>query len=77
MTRTVDIIRPNASLADLVSLVQQGTEVVLADGNVPVARLVPIPGSGGTRVAGLNPGAMSASEDFDAPLPDSFWTGSE
>ncbi len=29
------------------------------------------------RVLGLHPGAMEASEDFDAPLPDSFWLGEE
>lgn len=27
------------------------------------------------RLPGLHPGAMQASEDFDAPLPDEFWTG--
>jgi hypothetical protein len=26
------------------------------------------------RVAGLHPGAIWASEDFDEPLPDEFWT---
>lgn len=29
------------------------------------------------RVLGLHPGAMEASDDFDAPLPDSFWLGEE
>ncbi len=27
------------------------------------------------RILGLHRGAMEASEDFDAPLPDSFWLG--
>lgn len=29
-----------------------------------------------TRIAGLNKGEIQMSEDFDAPLPDSFWAGS-
>ena len=27
------------------------------------------------RVAGLHTGAIQAASDFDAPLPDDFWTG--
>jgi len=27
------------------------------------------------RVAGLHPGAFEPAPDFDAPLPDEFWTG--
>ena len=29
------------------------------------------------RIAGLNRGMISMSEDFDAPLPDEFWLGRE
>jgi hypothetical protein len=29
------------------------------------------------RQPGLHPGAFVISEDFDAPLPDSFWLGEE
>lgn len=29
------------------------------------------------RKAGLNPGAFIISDDFDDPLPDSFWLGEE
>ncbi|MEO0647012.1 MAG: DUF2281 domain-containing protein [Cyanobacteria bacterium J06650_10] len=29
------------------------------------------------RTPGLHPGAFVISEDFDAPLPDSFWLGEE
>jgi len=27
------------------------------------------------RIAGLHPGTIWASEDFDEPLPDEFWVG--
>ncbi len=29
------------------------------------------------RVANLHPGAFIVHDDFDAPLPDSFWLGEE
>jgi hypothetical protein len=29
------------------------------------------------RIAPLHPGAIEASDDFDAPLPDEFWLGKE
>ena len=30
---------------------------------------------GSKRIAGLNKGTYFMSDDFDAPLPDSFWLG--
>jgi hypothetical protein len=32
---------------------------------------------GGERVLGLHLGAMQMSDDFDDPLPDSFWLGED
>lgn len=37
----------------------------------------PVSVSSKPRVPGLHPGAIWASEDFDDPLPDAFWTGNE
>jgi predicted DNA-binding antitoxin AbrB/MazE fold protein len=31
----------------------------------------------GERILGLHPGAMQMSDDFDEPLPDSFWLGED
>ena len=31
----------------------------------------------GGRIFDMHPGAMVMSDDFDAPLPDSFWLGEE
>jgi antitoxin (DNA-binding transcriptional repressor) of toxin-antitoxin stability system len=71
--KTIDVGKEPGPLAELVSLVQSGTEVILADQDKPLARVVPIR----TRIAGLNAGSLSPREDFDAPLPDAFWTGGE
>jgi hypothetical protein len=29
------------------------------------------------RIPGLQPGSIWTSQDFDDPLPDTFWTGEE
>jgi antitoxin (DNA-binding transcriptional repressor) of toxin-antitoxin stability system len=52
-----------------------GSEIVLTKGNTPVAYLVSASSPASHRIAGLHPGAILTSEDFDQPLPDAFWTG--
>jgi antitoxin (DNA-binding transcriptional repressor) of toxin-antitoxin stability system len=71
LTRTIDVKKRLPDLKGLLSLVADGTEVVLTEGNTPIARLVPIT----KRVAGLHAGAIWTSEDFDEPLPEEYWTG--
>jgi hypothetical protein len=34
-----------------------------------------LPPTSPQRIAGLHPGALAPAPDFDAPLPDDFWTG--
>ena len=65
-----DVKKKLPDLKGLLSLVADGTEVVLTEDNTPIARLVPI----SKRIAGLHSGAIWMSEDFDEPLPDEFWT---
>lgn len=74
-TKTADVTTEPASLSELVSLALSGTEVIFLEGEKPLARLVPITPPKKRRVAGLHRGAMQVSDDFDAPLPDAFWTG--
>ncbi|MFN8458561.1 MAG: hypothetical protein U0401_28560 [Anaerolineae bacterium] len=71
-TKTVDIHEAQRQLPELVSLVVAGAEVILTEGSTPLVRLVPITESRPARVAGLHPGAIAISDDFDAPLPDEF-----
>jgi antitoxin (DNA-binding transcriptional repressor) of toxin-antitoxin stability system len=75
-TTKVDIQELPARFAEIYSLAQSGTEVIVTEGNIPRALLVPLSRTN-ARIPGLHPGAMIASDDFDAPLPDSFWEGSE
>ena len=49
-------------------LVKNGTEILLVEGNQPVARLLPM--TPNQRIAGLheNEGEFWMSDDFDAPF---------
>jgi antitoxin (DNA-binding transcriptional repressor) of toxin-antitoxin stability system len=75
-TKTIDVQRAQADLRSLVAQVTAGTEIVLTDGTTPVARIVRADAPPKSRTAGLHPGAIRTSDDFDAPMPEDFWTGS-
>lgn len=75
LTKTVEVHEAQTNLKELLSLVLEGTEIVLTEGSTPLARLVPIALPTTPRVAGLHPGAIWTSNDFDEPLPEEFWTG--
>ncbi len=78
-TKTVDVTDTQVTLAALLALVAQGTEIVLTQGDTPLARIVPPDAPPATpakpRIAGLFPGEIWTSDDFDDPLPDNFWLG--
>ncbi|MCO5196363.1 MAG: toxin-antitoxin (TA) system antitoxin [Anaerolineae bacterium] len=77
-TKTVDIQDAQTQLTELLDLALQGTEVIFARDNMPLARLTAVDAvPGKKRVAGLHEGAIWTSEDFDDPLPDEFWLGVE
>jgi prevent-host-death family protein len=61
---------------ELLALAQAGHEVVVTEKGVPRARLVPLPAPP-RRTPGLHRGAITTSEELDAPLPEEFWTGKQ
>lgn len=86
VTKTVDVNEVEMSLKELLSLVSEGTEIVLTEDNIPRARLGAIASQTGPclgaiasqtgpRIAGLHLGEIWTSDDFDRPLPEEFWTG--
>lgn len=76
MTQTVSVDEAKNKLPDLLAQALAGNEVIITEHGTPVARIVPLATSPRKkRVPGLNRGTISASEDFDASLPDEFWLG--
>ncbi len=78
MTTTVDISEVQ-QLAELLEQVRNGHEVIIAQNSTPIARLSAIVPESvqEKRVGNLHPGSIWTSDDFDAPLPDEFWLGTE
>ena len=68
-TETIDVSDAQAQFKDIVHRVVAGVHVILSENRKPVAHLLPA----GVRMAGLHAGAISTSDDFDAPMPDDFW----
>lgn len=76
MTRLVIEVRELLERFDEVVSAPAEQEIIVTDGSVPRAKLIPL-ARAEPRVPGLHPGAIQTADDFDAPLPDSFWTGGE
>lgn len=68
LTKTVDLSEAQTSLRELLSLVLEGTEVILTEGQTPIVRLLPIESETTQRTPGLHLGAISTSDDFDRQL---------
>ncbi len=77
-TKTIEIEEAQTQLKELLELAREGTEIILVEGNTPLARLVPVEAAK-PRVLGLHAhlGAAWISDDFNEPLSDNFWLGKE
>lgn len=69
MSTTIDIRDLPSRLEEALAVASADGEVMLTDGAIPRARLVPVEPTS-PRVAGLHAGAMEPAADFDADLPD-------
>lgn len=69
MTKSVGVHEAKTQLSRLLEDVSAGDDVVITNRGVPVARLVPFVGESARRF-GVDRGALTVPEDFDAPLPD-------
>ena len=76
LTKTIDVHTVQMSMKELLSLIRGGVEVIVTDASIPLARVTPLTSQTPTpRIAELHAGAIETRDDFDEPLPDSFWIG--
>jgi len=75
LTKMIDVHEAQIRLEELLAMLLEGTEIILARNNKPLARLTPVASPTMPRIAGLHAGAVWMSEDFCEPLPEAFWTG--
>ena len=71
--KIVTVEEAEARLLELIGLAEQGEDIVIAHGDQPKVKLVPIEQVSTKRVFGQHRGKIWMSPDFDAPLPDDFW----
>jgi len=71
--KIVTVEEAEARLLELIGLAEQGEEVVIAQGDQPKVKLVPVGQAPKKRIFGQHRGKIWMSPDFDAPLPDDFW----
>jgi antitoxin (DNA-binding transcriptional repressor) of toxin-antitoxin stability system len=69
--RTVSFEKAQATLPDLLHLVAEGDEIIIAENGEPKAKLSAVPSRKRVRPqAGSLPGKIWMSPDFDGPLDD-------
>ena len=69
MTKIVKLYDAKTHLSDLVERAAAGEDFIIAKGDEPKARLVPIMKHALPRVPGEWEGRVWIADDFDAPLP--------
>ena len=80
--KTVNIHQAKTNLSRLLSCVELGEEIIIANRGIPIAKLVPFRTSLDRRSSlGQDRGKFVLPDDFNAPLPDdillAFEGGSE
>jgi prevent-host-death family protein len=73
---TISVHEAKTHLSRLLQQVEAGEEVIISRGGVPIARLVPV-GPKLPREPGRLKDSITIGDDFDAPLPEAYWTGDE
>jgi prevent-host-death family protein len=77
MTKIVKLYEAKTHLSNLVERAARGEEFIIAKGDEPMARLVPLSKGVNRRAPGGWEGRIYISEDFDAPLPADVLRGFE
>jgi len=66
----INIHEAKTNLSKLIQEALNGEEVIIAKGNKPVVKLVPLQQKNNKRKLGLAKGKITMTDDFDAPLDD-------
>jgi prevent-host-death family protein len=73
ITKTVSVEEAKTRFVELISLAEQGHEILIVKDNQPKVKLVSVMPKTRQRVFGQHRGKIHMHEDFDAPLPENFW----
>lgn len=65
--KTIDVQTSQADLKELITLIREGAEIILTEGDTVVARVLPVEPPTNPRIPNLYPDIW-VSDDFDDPL---------
>ena len=77
MADTVNVQEARTHFSKLLERVRRGEEIIIAKAGKPVARLSHVSFPGALRTPGSARGQVVIADEFDAPLPDKEFAGSE
>jgi antitoxin (DNA-binding transcriptional repressor) of toxin-antitoxin stability system len=72
MTITINIPETAEQFAALLTHIQTGEEILLAQRGIAIARLLPISSPTQPRIPGQDKGKVAIASDFNAPLPENI-----
>jgi antitoxin (DNA-binding transcriptional repressor) of toxin-antitoxin stability system len=79
--KQISVQKSEANWDEVLTLVHDGAEVLIMQGDATLAKIVSVEETAKPilkeRILGAHPGAMTMSGDFDEPLPDEFWLGTD
>jgi prevent-host-death family protein len=76
--RTINVHQAKTNLSKLLSDVELGEEIIIANRGVPVAKLIPFHGASNRRASlGQDRGHFVVPENFNDPLPEDILTDFE
>ncbi len=68
----VNTYEAKAKLSALLKRARAGEDIIIAHAGVPMARLVPLTSTSSRSRLGIDRGAFTVPEDFNAPLLDEY-----
>jgi len=74
-SRIIAVRELQNNLSELMAFIANGDDIIIEKDSKPFARLIPFSDRILKRTTGLHKGRIWMSDDFDEPLPDSFWMG--
>lgn len=77
MTKTIEIGEVKNQINELIDSARHGDEIIITADHEPIVRILSIKPPKKERIPDLGKGEVWMSDDFNDPLPDEFWTGTE
>ncbi|MBM4177027.1 MAG: type II toxin-antitoxin system prevent-host-death family antitoxin [Ignavibacteria bacterium] len=73
MTKTVNLSKKKVNLAEILSIVEEGNEVIITKNKKRVAKVIPFTTEKKERILNQFKDKIWTSVDFELPIPQEYW----